>query len=161
MTTKPIQLTRRAFVKGTAACAAMAACGAAGGGCAGTPADPGKPVTFPAVVDGQLIIRLDMPADGTMAPLNRVGGSVIGLAAGMSQPIVLVRSDPGQITATNSRCTHMGCTMAFNELNYTLDCPCHGSSFELDGRIVTGPASEPVKSYPTQYDGRTLIVTVA
>ena len=38
------------------------------------------------------------------------------------------------------RCTHMGCKLAWNPQEGTWDCPCHGSRFDREGRLLDGPA---------------------
>jgi glycine/D-amino acid oxidase-like deaminating enzyme len=38
------------------------------------------------------------------------------------------------------RCTHQGCELSFDESLRTWDCPCHGSRYDEDGRVVSGPA---------------------
>lgn len=40
-----------------------------------------------------------------------------------------------------SNCPHMGCTLIFNEIEKTWDCPCHASRFDTDGRCIKGPSS--------------------
>lgn len=39
-----------------------------------------------------------------------------------------------------STCTHLGCNVYFSSDN-KLVCPCHGSKFQSDGKVISGPAS--------------------
>jgi Rieske Fe-S protein len=41
-----------------------------------------------------------------------------------------------------ARCTHAGCALAVKDGG--IECPCHGSKFELDGAVARGPATEPL-----------------
>jgi nitrite reductase/ring-hydroxylating ferredoxin subunit/uncharacterized membrane protein len=62
--------------------------------------------------------------------------------------IVLVRKGE-RIYALADRCSHRGCALHRGKLNAdeTLTCPCHGSTFRLDGRIVKGPATSPQPAF--------------
>ena len=42
-------------------------------------------------------------------------------------------------------CPHMKCNLVFNSFDETWDCPCHGSRFDLDGKLIEGPAKENLK----------------
>ena len=42
-------------------------------------------------------------------------------------------------------CPHMKCNLYFNYQTKTWDCPCHGSSFDIDGNLIFGPASFNIK----------------
>lgn len=41
---------------------------------------------------------------------------------------------------TVKRCPHLGCALKYNKKERTWDCPCHGSRFEEDGRLIDNPA---------------------
>jgi len=47
-----------------------------------------------------------------------------------------VVNDGDSIRALASTCTHMGCTLAFRPDWQDLRCPCHGASFDLEGRLA-------------------------
>jgi glycine/D-amino acid oxidase-like deaminating enzyme/nitrite reductase/ring-hydroxylating ferredoxin subunit len=50
------------------------------------------------------------------------------------------RDEAGRLSAVSCVCTHLGCTVAWNGLEKTWDCPCHGSRFAADGAVLNGPA---------------------
>ena len=39
-----------------------------------------------------------------------------------------------------NKCPHLGCSLNFNEVEKTWDCPCHSSRFDLNGKCIKGPA---------------------
>lgn len=43
------------------------------------------------------------------------------------------------------RCPHMGCALQWNPHEHTWDCPCHGSRFTAEGRLIDNPATEDLK----------------
>jgi glycine/D-amino acid oxidase-like deaminating enzyme/nitrite reductase/ring-hydroxylating ferredoxin subunit len=54
------------------------------------------------------------------------------------------RDPAGQLHVRSATCTHMGCTVTWNQAESSWDCPCHGSRFAIDGRVLHGPAHEPL-----------------
>ena len=55
--------------------------------------------------------------------------------------VAVMRRD-GAVFALDLACTHLGCTV--NVTPSQLVCPCHGSTFDLDGAALTGPATRPL-----------------
>ena len=49
------------------------------------------------------------------------------------------------LTPTAPRCPHMGCALKYNPQEHSWDCPCHGSRFGRDGRLIDNPATDDMK----------------
>ncbi|MEE1014154.1 MAG: FAD-dependent oxidoreductase [Clostridia bacterium] len=45
------------------------------------------------------------------------------------------------LTPTTKRCPHLGCALKWNPAEHTWDCPCHGSRFEENGKLIDNPAT--------------------
>lgn len=45
------------------------------------------------------------------------------------------------LTPTARRCPHLGCALKWNKYEHTWDCPCHGSRFEENGKLIDNPAT--------------------
>jgi nitrite reductase/ring-hydroxylating ferredoxin subunit len=53
----------------------------------------------------------------------------------------LITNQAGKIQATSLICPHLGCTLQVVEAG-EFDCPCHGSRFDTQGRVLAGPAQK-------------------
>ena len=62
------------------------------------------------------------------------------------------RDKEGRLHAVSAVCTHLGCLVAFNDAETSWDCPCHGSRFDIDGNVLEGPATTPLRSVDTGED---------
>lgn len=49
--------------------------------------------------------------------------------------------DEGEEHIVYNLCPHMKCSLIFNEIEKTWDCPCHGSRFNIDGKSIEGPSN--------------------
>lgn len=47
----------------------------------------------------------------------------------------------GLLTPTRKRCPHLGCALKWNPKECSWDCPCHGSRFSEDGRLLDNPST--------------------
>ncbi|MNI50455.1 Cytochrome b6-f complex iron-sulfur subunit 1 [compost metagenome] len=54
------------------------------------------------------------------------------------------RDAEGKLHVVDTTCTHMGCEVEWNHGDLSWDCPCHGSRFNIDGKVLEGPAKEPL-----------------
>src|SRR5262249_6791898 len=63
-----------------------------------------------------------------------------GLVAGLDGKMAVYRDEHGNLHGCSPVCPHMGCAVAWNDAERTWDCPCHGSRFSPDGKVINGPA---------------------
>ncbi|MGZ3880670.1 MAG: FAD-dependent oxidoreductase [Flavisolibacter sp.] len=54
--------------------------------------------------------------------------------------LALYKDDGGELHAVSPVCPHAKCSVAWNTAEKSWDCPCHGSRFNADGEVLTGPA---------------------
>lgn len=59
--------------------------------------------------------------------------------------INLFESTVGLLTPSTKRCPHLGCALKWNSAEHTWDCPCHGSRFSKDGKLIENPATDDLK----------------
>ena len=48
---------------------------------------------------------------------------------------------------TRPRCPHLGCALRWNAMEHSWDCPCHGSRFDKDGKVLNNPATDDLKKH--------------
>jgi Rieske Fe-S protein len=123
---------------------ALAACGDGGDKPADEPAASSEAVTTPAPAEaagGAIAKTADVP----------VGSGVI------VDDVVVTQPTAGVFKGFSSSCTHKGC--AVNKVaDGTIDCPCHGSKFNLDGTVANGPAARPLESKAVSVQGDSIVL---
>jgi glycine/D-amino acid oxidase-like deaminating enzyme/nitrite reductase/ring-hydroxylating ferredoxin subunit len=62
--------------------------------------------------------------------------------------VAAYRDSAGGFTLRSATCTHMGCLVRWNPSEQTWDCPCHGSRFTPNGKVISGPAESPLPEIP-------------
>lgn len=60
--------------------------------------------------------------------------------------ISVYRDEQGTLHERSAVCSHIGCIVNWNRLEKTWDCPCHGSSFDPNGRVISGPANSDLEA---------------
>jgi cytochrome b6-f complex iron-sulfur subunit len=81
------------------------------------------------------------------------GGSVEGFAPNSVTAFVrgkfyLVRLEDGGFLAVSRKCTHLGCSVPWIENEMKFACPCHGSAFDITGKVIDPPAPRALDLYP-------------
>ena len=63
-------------------------------------------------------------------------------------PICLYQSEDNEYHASLLMCTHRGCELNVGGGIYS--CPCHGSEFSSDGKVLAGPANKDLQTFRTE-----------
>ncbi len=71
--------------------------------------------------------------------IQRADGGIVDVGG---EKVAAYRDEDGNIHAVSPVCTHLACVVSFNKAEKSWDCPCHGSRFDIDGRVIQGPAVE-------------------
>ncbi len=72
----------------------------------------------------------------------------------------LARLENGGFLALSPICTHLGCSINWNDDKNIFVCPCHGSTFSMEGEVLTSPATRPLDIFPIKIeDGHILVDT--
>lgn len=57
---------------------------------------------------------------------------------------ILIKKE-GKLYALSAVCTHLGCSVKWDNEQNLIKCPCHGAKFDLNGRILSGPPPKPLE----------------
>ena len=81
--------------------------------------------------------RLVHPQRGA---IDELGPGEAAVEGGPLKPVAGYRDEAGVLHKVSAVCTHLKCIVRWNNSERTWDCPCHGSRFDYDGRVIQGPA---------------------
>jgi len=153
--TRRIKVKRRAFVVGAGnavlGCGLLSACGSQTGSATAT--GPQEPTT--AATPVATSAASNTAATSTAPPVRKTPvdrgmplgkASVVPLGGGTvfaAQRVVVTQPQAGRYVGLSAVCTHQGCVVADVD-GGTINCPCHGSRYHLDGTVARGPAPRPL-----------------
>ena len=72
--------------------------------------------------------------------------------------IFLVKQGDASVAAFDSRCTHLGCLVAWDAQAQVFKCPCHGGVFDRNGIVMDGPPPDPLVKIATRIEGDKVLV---
>ena len=70
------------------------------------------------------------------------------VSAFMGGRFYLARQKDGGFIALSLRCTHLGCSIAWEKAQNRFICPCHSSAFDMSGEVLNPPAARALDYYP-------------
>ncbi len=92
---------------------------------------------------------------GAVADLDKAGYLQTSTVAVARDP-----ANPKQLLAVNPKCTHNGCAVKWVTGEKRYECPCHDSDFAADGKVLKGPATTALATYPVKIVGTQVLVKI-
>jgi nitrite reductase/ring-hydroxylating ferredoxin subunit len=100
---------------------------------------------------GATVVQALMPPARSIDGKTKVGALAVAKVADLKvgKPVLadygddvlfLIKKSPSEVVVLSQTCPHVGCKLSFNEKTQQFDCPCHASSFTIDGKKLGGPA---------------------
>ena len=114
------------------------------------------------VKDGVFKVRIsDYPALSQDLGSVRLGLNPVGnddYPDGTFYPFLINRDELGNFYVLDCECGHQSCVVpTFDSGQMGIRCHCHGSFYNLDGSVLEGPTTQPLHSYPFEYDGNDIL----
>ncbi len=103
----------------------------------------------------EIIIMID-----EKSKLNKVGGSET-VKTKDGKKILVVRVGETEFKAISAKCTHSGGPIKYNTDSKQVSCSWHDSVFELDGKVVSGPAKTGLPVFVTEIKEKSVVVKIS
>jgi thiosulfate dehydrogenase [quinone] large subunit len=167
--------TRRTVLGGAAAVAGLIAVGIASavrrsspapvaGAAVGNGAPAGRPSTAPGSPPASASPSGSGAGSASGPVLVAAGAVPVGGAAQATDPktgdpVYVLQPQAGVYTALDRACPHQGCPVRFVSSSAGFACPCHGSTFDPSGTVITGPATTGLTKIPVARSGNNIVRT--
>lgn len=146
--------TRRSFCVHAATLAVIGGAGMLLEACSGSPAGPSNAPSLPTVNGTSSANGITVTIDSS-SPLASIGGAA--LVQTSVGDFLVAHTGQNTYSAMTATCTHQTCTITgFQNQNFV--CPCHGSTFDLNGHVLVGPAPVSLQQYATQFSNGVLTI---
>jgi len=76
-----------------------------------------------------------------------------------SRPALLIHVSDTEWRAYSAICTHLNCTVQFQESTRQIWCACHNGFYDLNGKVVSGPPPRPLEEYAVHIRGEDVVIT--
>src|SRR6266700_1233301 len=113
------------------------------------------------------VLRYLPPPLVTQAATNEVSGGKTGdlkpnsgkIVKFGNKPALLVRTSETEWKAFSAVCTHLNCTVQYQESTRQIWCACHNGTYDMTGRVVSGPPPKPLEEYAVLVRGEEVVIS--
>lgn len=75
-----------------------------------------------------------------------------------SEPGIVIEVAAGEYRAYSAMCTHLSCTVQYEDESKRIWCACHNGWYDLSGRNIAGPPPHPLDTYEVNVVGEDIFV---
>ena len=76
-----------------------------------------------------------------------------------NKPVLLVRVTETEWKALTAVCTHLNCTVQYQENTHQIWCACHNGYYDLNGKVLSGPPPKPLDEFVVRIRGDEVVIT--
>ncbi len=76
-----------------------------------------------------------------------------------NKPALLVRVNETDWKAFSAVCTHLNCTVQYQDSTRQIWCACHNGTYDMNGRVVSGPPPKPLEEYAVLVRGEEVVIS--
>jgi Rieske Fe-S protein len=127
-----------------------------GGGVAASLASFFYPVARFLVPPQVAEVSVNEVAAGKVQDLKPNSGKVVKFG---NKPALLVRVNDTEWKAFSAVCTHLNCTVQYQESRREIWCACHNGTYDLEGRVVSGPPPKPLEEMAVKIRGDEVVIS--
>jgi len=95
-------------------------------------------------------------AAGKVSDLKPNSGKIVKFG---NKPALLVRVNETDWKAFSAVCTHLNCTVQYQEGRREIWCACHNGTYDLEGRVASGPPPKPLEELAVKIRGEEVVIS--
>ena len=95
-------------------------------------------------------------AAGKVQDLKPNSGKIVKFG---SRPVLLIRVSDTEWKAFSAICTHLNCTVQFQQSSHQIWCACLNGLYNLNGQVVSGPPPRPLEEYTVHVRGEEVVIS--
>jgi cytochrome b6-f complex iron-sulfur subunit len=112
-------------------------------------------------------VRFLNPPEAPEATVNETSGGKVGdlkpnsakIVKFGTRPVLLMRLGPSEWKAFSAVCTHLNCTVQFDDARRQIWCACHNALYDLNGQVVAGPPPKPLEQYTVHVREEEIVIS--
>lgn len=93
---------------------------------------------------------------GKVSDLKPNSGKIVKFG---NKPALLVRVSDTEWKAFSAVCTHLNCTVQYSDTRREIWCACHNGTYDLTGRVVSGPPPKPLDELAVNVRGDEVVIS--